>query len=155
MTTTAPAAERPAITLTTHSGPPRRGLPPLRLRVLVVDDNRDAADILGGFLSLAGADVRVCYDGGSAAAAVAAFRPDAGVFDLGMPGMDGCDLARAARAVAGDRPLLLLAVSGIDGEEAMNRAAAAGFDAHFAKPADPRALVAALSDFDQALHAGR
>jgi hypothetical protein len=97
-TTPNPAVEPPAITSTSHGGPPRPGIPPLRLRVLVVDDNRDAADILGGLLSLAGADVRVCYDAATAVAAVTAFRPDAGVFDVSMPGTDGCSLAAAVRA---------------------------------------------------------
>lgn len=147
------AAEPPAITTTAHRGPPRPGIPPLRLRVLVADDNRDAADVLGGLLSLAGADVRVCYDGAAAAAAVAEFRPDAGVFDLHMPGMGGCDLARAARGLAGVRPLLLVAVSGFGDEEAVRRTAAAGFDAHLTKPADPRALIATLSDFDRSFRA--
>ncbi|HYH64258.1 MAG TPA: response regulator [Urbifossiella sp.] len=120
---------------------------------MVADDNRDAADILGGLLSLAGADVRVCYDGAAAAAAVAEFRPDAGVFDLHMPGMDGCALARVARGLAGIRPLLLVAVSGVGDEEAVRRTAAAGFDAHLTKPADPRALIATLSDFDRSFRA--
>jgi CheY-like chemotaxis protein len=145
--------EPPAITTTTHNGPPRRGIPPRRLRVLVADDNRDAADILGGLLSLAGADVRVCYDGTTAAAALAEFRPDAGVFDLQMPGMDECELARVARGLAGIRPQRLVAVSGLGDDEAVRRTATAGFDAHMTKPADPRALIATLSDFDQSFRA--
>ena len=143
-----PPAEPPAITTTAHAGPPRPGIPPLRLRVLVVDDNRDAADVLGGLLSLAGADVRVCYDAAAGVAAAAAFRPDAGVFDVSMPGTDGCALAAAVRAGAGDRPVLLVAVSGLDEEAVLRRAGGAAFNVRMAKPAHPRELIATLSGFD-------
>ena len=135
-------------TTTAHAGPPRPGIPPLRLRVLVADDNRDAADVLGGLLSLAGADVRVCYDAAAAVAAAAEFRPDAGVFDVGMPGTDGCALA------AGARPVLLVAVSGLDEEAVLRRAGASAFNVRMAKPADPRELIATLSGFDLWLRSG-
>jgi CheY-like chemotaxis protein len=149
-----PPVEPPAITSTAHAGPPRPGISPLRLRVLVVDDNRDAADILGGLLSLAGADVRVCYDAVAAVAAAAEFRPDAGVFDVGMPGTDGCALAAAVRAGAGGRPVLLVAVSGLDEEAVLRRTGGSAFNVRMVKPADPRELIATLSGFDLWLRSG-
>jgi two-component system OmpR family response regulator len=159
MTNHTPAAARPdelpAITPTTYHGPPRPGISPLRLRVLVVDDNRDAADTLAGLLMLAGAEVRVCYDGATGAAAAAEFAPDVGLFDVNMAGMDGCALARAVRAGAGGRPLLLVAVTGVSDAAAKARTSAAGFDLHLTKPAAPRELVATLSNFDLRLRAER
>jgi CheY-like chemotaxis protein len=122
--------------------------------VLVADDNRDAADILGGLFMLAGAEVRVAYDGPSAAAIAVEFHPDAGVFDVNMPRMDGWELARRVRAATGGRPLLLIAVSGAGRPDAARQAAVAGFNLHLTKPADPRELVATLSEFDLWLRAG-
>ena len=67
----------------------------LHLHILVVDDNRDAADIIAELLKLLGADVRVCYDAQSALDLVPSFPLDAGLLDVHMPGMDGCELAAA------------------------------------------------------------
>lgn len=148
MPVTYPAVEPPVISFSTPSTPRRTGLPALRLRVLVVDDNRDAADTLGALLMLCGADVRVCYDGAAAAREASDFEPDVGLFDINMPWMNGCDLARRVRADAGLRPVLLVAVTGVTDPEAVRRTAGAGFNMHLTKPADPAALVATLADFD-------
>ena len=144
MTTTAPAAERPAITLTTHSGPPRRGLPPLRLRVLVVDDNRDAADSLARLIGDGEYDVRVFYDGTSALAGAAAAPPDATLLDVGLPGIDGYEVARRLRARADTAGALLVAVTGYGQDADVDRALAAGFDHHFVKPIDPNEVLGLL-----------
>lgn len=143
-----PAVEPPVITFASPSMPRRTGLPALKLKVLVVDDNRDAADTLGALLMLCGADVRICYDGVVAVRAAADFEPDVGLFDVNMPQVDGCELARRARAAAGHRPLLLIAITGVSDPNAVRRTAGAGFNMHLTKPADPAALVATLADFD-------
>ncbi len=143
-----PAIEPPAVSFAVRTAPERTGLPALRLRVLVVDDNHDAADTLGGLLLMCGADVRVCYDGPSAVRELDSFRPDVGLFDVNMPRMGGCELARRVRAAAGSRPLLLVAITGVSDQEAVRQTAAAGFNLHLTKPADPTGLVATLADFD-------
>ncbi|HEX4608408.1 MAG TPA: response regulator [Urbifossiella sp.] len=109
--------------------------------MLVADDNYDAADTLGGLLLLCGATVRVCCDGAEAAQLAEDFRPDVGLFDANMPGLDGCGLARRARDLAGRRPLLLVAITGVSDHEAQRRTAAAGFNLHLTKPADPAGLI--------------
>jgi CheY-like chemotaxis protein len=152
---TPPAAEPPAISFRSPAAPDRAAFPSLRLNVLVVDDNRDAADTLAGLLLLCGAAVRVCYGGEYAVQVAGEFRPDVGLFDVNMPGLDGCALARRVRTVAGDRPLLLVAVTGVGDYAAMCRTAAAGFNMHLTKPADPRELVATLAEFDAWLRAKR
>jgi CheY-like chemotaxis protein len=150
---TTPAIEPPVITFATQNTPRRTGLPALRLKVLVVDDNRDAADALAALLMLCGADVRVCYDGAAGVREAAAFRPDVGLFDVNMPRMSGCELAQRVRADAGTRPLLLVAVTGVSDPAAQRQTAGAGFNLHLTKPADPAGLVATLADFDWWLRA--
>lgn len=118
-----------------------------RLRVLVVDGMRDAADSLAELLTLTGSDARACYDAPAALAAAAEFRPDAWVFEPLLRGADGFDLARRVRAAAAGRPLFLAAVTVLGGEADVRRTAAAGFDLHLLKPADPAALLAALAAF--------
>lgn len=117
------------------------------LRVLCVDDNADSADSLGALLRLCGAEVEVCHDGPSAVAAFVTFAPQACVLDVTMPEMDGCELAEWIRSHAGDRPILIAAVTALDGTRAYEREADAGFDLHFTKPADPVELAEALRDF--------
>ncbi len=127
---------------------------PLALRVLVVDDNRDSADSMAMLLGMFGADVRACYDGATALQLAGDFVPNVGVLDVNMPIMDGCELARRLRDGSTGRPLLLVAVTGIGTAVARERTAAAGFDLHFDKPADPAALAATLSDFLHRLRHG-
>ncbi|MFO0797646.1 MAG: response regulator [Gemmataceae bacterium] len=147
MVTPPSSPEPPAVTFTSPSAVRRAHLPFLNLRVLVVDDNRDAADSLADLLRLCGADVRVCYNGRAALAAFDEFRPDAGLFDVNMPRMDGCELAERLRERGSDRPLFLAAITAIDGPEEAMREARAGFDLHLTKPADPARVVEALASF--------
>lgn len=119
----------------------------LTLRVLVVDDNRDAADTLADLLRLYGADVRVCYDAGSALETVREFPYDAAVLDVHMPGIDGCELARRLHASPGARRVLLVALTGVSDPAARKRTAEAGFDLHLTKTAAPEVLIAALEAF--------
>jgi CheY-like chemotaxis protein len=129
----------------------------LNLRVLVVDDNRDAADTLAELLKLYGADVRVCYDGQTGLELAAGFPFDAAVLDVHMPGLDGCELARRLPAIAGSRRVLLVALTGVSDPAARQRTAEAGFDLHLTKTAAPEVLIAALEAFSgwMADHPGR
>lgn len=117
------------------------------LRVLVVDDNRDAADSLGLLIELNGADVWVAYGGAEALTKAATFHPHVGLFDIDLPGMMGLELAREMRKQAAGGPLLLIAVTGVNSEDAVERTSAAGFDRHVTKPADPVELDRASWDF--------
>ena len=115
------------------------------LRVLVADDNRDAADSLQRILALYGHDVRVAYDGASAVRMVEQFRPRVAILDIGMPGTDGYDVARAVRARPGER-VALVALTGWGQETDRRRATEAGFDHHLTKPIDPDTLNRVLAD---------
>jgi PAS domain S-box-containing protein len=106
-----------------------------RRRVLVVDDNRDAAETLAELLRLEGHEVEVASDGASALERVRRTAPDAVLCDIGLPGMSGYEVAKAIRAEAGSA-VQLVAVSGYAQPEDLKRAIEAGFDAHVAKPPD-------------------
>src|SRR3954463_3591937 len=103
-------------------------------KVFVVDDNRDAADTLGMFLTLEGYDVRVAYDGDEAIREAGEFHPDVALLDIGLPGRDGYEIARPMRREQ-DGALMLIAVPGYSSEDDVKRAREAGFDFHFGKPA--------------------
>jgi PAS domain S-box-containing protein len=112
--------------------------PALR-RILVVDDNRDAADSLCMILKARGHEVRVAYDGLEAVGAAVAFQPDVVLLDIGLPKLSGYEAAPRIRAALGDR-VLLIAVTGWGQEEDRRRARDAGFDHHLTKPVDPAAI---------------
>ncbi len=114
------------------------------VRVLCVDDNSDTAESLAVMLQMTGFDARSCCDSTAAVVEAADFRPDACVLDVGMPGLDGFELARWLRAEFGPG-LRLIAVTGLPGAASDPRVADLGFDRVFAKPADPAALRAALT----------
>lgn len=111
------------------------------IRLLIVDDNRDAAELLGESLRDI-AETRVVFDGPSALALLATFRPDVALLDIGLPEMDGYDLARRIRAAAPDTRLI--AVSGYGREDDRRRSAEAGFVEHFVKPVDIAGLRGAV-----------
>jgi signal transduction histidine kinase/DNA-binding response OmpR family regulator len=119
--------------------------PPATRRVLVVDDNRDAAESLALLLGVAGHATRVSHDGPSALTTAAEFQPDAVLLDIGLPGMDGYEVARRLRAAPTTRRALLVALTGYGQIEDQRRAREAGFDHHLVKPADLEALAALLS----------
>jgi CheY-like chemotaxis protein len=119
----------------------------LPFRVLVVDDNRDAADTLAELLRLCGATVRVCYSGEEALDATDGHDFDAGVLDIHMPGIDGCELASRLRTAAEPHRVLLVALTGVSDDVARRRTAEAGFDLHLTKSSAPEVLVAALAAF--------
>ncbi|MFN8390121.1 MAG: ATP-binding protein [Bdellovibrionota bacterium] len=105
-----------------------------RHRILVVDDNRDAADSLGTLLELLGAKVTVTHDGPSALALLDSFRPTVLLLDIGMPDMDGNEVARRSRKQAPDQQFTLIALTGWGQEADRRRSKEAGFDYHLVKP---------------------
>jgi signal transduction histidine kinase len=117
------------------------GLP----RVLVVDDNRDAADSLAAVLKMLGAEVRVSNGGEAALEELGKFRPAAVFLDLGMPGMDGYETARQMRSREEGRAAMIVALTGWGQESDRRQTQAAGFNQHLVKPADLPALQAVLA----------
>ncbi|HET6883624.1 MAG TPA: ATP-binding protein [Pirellulales bacterium] len=122
-----------------HVGPQVRGR-----RILVVDDNVDAADSLAMLLRLEGHEAKAFYDGHAALAYAEANPPSIALIDLGMPKMDGCELARAMRARPGLQDVVLVALTGWGQPEDRQRTAAAGFDHHLVKPVDMKVLRSLL-----------
>jgi PAS domain S-box-containing protein len=133
------------------AGPPTAATPQVMRaagmrRVLILDDNRDSADALARFLSLHGHEVQAAYDGHSACAVAASFSPEVAVLDLGLPGMDGFEVARQLRLVPQLRGVRLVALTGLDSESDRQRAFDVGFDFHLCKPLDPLQLLHILSE---------
>jgi CheY-like chemotaxis protein len=115
-------------------------------KILIVEDNADAADTLRQLLELAGHRVRVAQDGVAGLEALLADPPEIALVDVGLPRMDGYELARRVRAsMTGRQPPLLVAVTGYGLAEDRNRALAAGFDEHLTKPVDAAALAGVLA----------
>jgi len=115
-----------------------------RRRVLVVDDNRDAADSLATVLRMSGAQVRVVHSGAEALHVLEAARPAIVLLDIGMPGMDGYEVARRIRERPGFADVRIVALTGWGQDEDRARSRAAGIDHHLVKPADIEALHALL-----------
>jgi len=113
-------------------------------RVLVVDDNRDAVELLSRLLARAGHRVEMARDASQALAVAEAFRPEVAILDIGLPVMDGYALARELRACLGSATPLLIALTGYGQEEDRRRSEEAGFASHVVKPVDARKLVRLL-----------
>jgi two-component system CheB/CheR fusion protein len=124
-------------------GSPQVLQPVAKRRVLVVDDNVDAADSQAMTLRLQGHEVEIAYDGPSALAAAESFRPEVVILDIALPNQDGYQLAAELRRMPGLTDLKLIAVTGYGHEEARDRARSAGFDHYVTKPAEP-GLIARL-----------
>jgi CheY-like chemotaxis protein len=129
--------------------PERAGLdahaPGAALRVLVVDDNQDAAHAMAMLLELEGHTVAVEHDPGRALARAADFGPDVCLLDIGLPGMDGYELARRLRASAPQAPATLIALTGYGNKYGRETSVSAGFDHYFVKPVKTAELMAVLS----------
>ncbi|MGH8318125.1 MAG: ATP-binding protein [Steroidobacteraceae bacterium] len=122
-----------------------------KLRLLIADDNKDAADTLALLLSLEGCDVRTAYSGHAAVSIAETFHPDVALLDIGMPEMDGFAAAKAIRRLHGGMKVCLVAVTGWGQEHDKRRSFEAGFAMHLTKPVDPdrlRALLARLQAGD-------
>jgi len=117
-----------------------------RRQVLVVDDNQDAAESLAGALSMLGYSVEIAHDGASALQKVHEFAPDVALLDIGLPVMDGYELAKKIRERG--LPIRLLALTGYGQPRDRERSAAAGFDLHLVKPIDLALLQGAIEGTD-------
>ena len=115
-----------------------------RPSLLIVDDNEDAADLLAEALEASGFEVRVAHDGPAALALMRDYHPQLGVLDIGLPMMDGYELARELHALVPEIQLVALTAYGLPGDRA--RAFEAGFVAHVVKPADVDRLIETLND---------
>jgi CheY-like chemotaxis protein len=127
------AAARPAARLAGDAGPPRAAAP---RRVLLVDDNRDSAESLAQLLRLFGHEVWQAYSGRDALALARAHRPDLVLLDIGMPDLNGYEVARQLRADSSYAVTTLVALTGYGSDEDRRRSLAAGFDGHLVKPID-------------------
>jgi two-component system CheB/CheR fusion protein len=114
-------------------------------RVLIIDDNADAAEALALLARSWGHEVAVAHDGPGALALAESFAPESALVDIGLPGMDGYELARRLREQPRYRDLMLVALTGYGREEDRNAARAAGFDVHLVKPAEIEALEGILA----------
>jgi PAS domain S-box-containing protein len=117
---------------------------PRRMRVLVVDDNRDAADSMRMLLEASGQEARAVYDGASAIEIAESFRPQVILLDIGMPSMDGYQVVRALRARGLSPAPIIAALTGWGQDSDKKRTRDAGFDHHFTKPVAPEELMAFL-----------
>lgn len=118
---------------------------PSGYRLLVVDDNQDAADSLAELLRLQGHEVRVAYSGVAALEMAKTYAPDVAFMDIGMPGMDGYEAARRMRQQPGPGKIVLAALTGWGQQEDRRRTAEAGFDHYLVKPPEREALDAVLA----------
>jgi two-component system CheB/CheR fusion protein len=122
---------------------------PRSLRVLIADDNRDSAESLGMLLELSGHEVVLAHDGLAALAVAAESQPDVALLDIGMPGMDGLQVAAALRREPWGADMMLIAITGWGQEEAKRLARSAGFDHHLTKPMDTAVLESLLAGVAQ------
>ena len=132
------------------NAPPRQTAPQVaapavrKKKVLIADDNQDAADSLAMLLRMEGHDVTVVYDGSRAVAAIETFQPEVAVLDIGMPELDGYEVAKQVRSSSVDALITLIAVTGWGQALDKTRAAVAGFDHHFTKPVELEDLAQVL-----------
>ncbi|MBW8831747.1 MAG: response regulator [Burkholderiales bacterium] len=116
-------------------------------RVLLIDDNVDAAESLAQLLALSGHDARTAGDGAQAMRVAQEFQPEVVFCDLGLPGMNGFDLARELRTLPFGRDIVLAALTGYGQPSDRENTARAGFDAHLVKPVDPSIIESFLDDY--------
>ena len=112
----------------------------LERRVLVIDDNEDAANATAMLIEDMGGDARVAYDGENALTMIQEYQPEVVILDIGMRGLDGYETCQRIRRVLGNR-VLLVALTGFGQEQDKEKATRAGFDVHLTKPADEAALA--------------
>ena len=122
------------------------------MRILIVDDNEDAADSLAALLSLDGYEVRVAYTGESALEFAREIPPDVVFLDIGMPEMDGLEVCRRLRSdcAPNEKRHVIVAVTGWGTQADRQRTREAGFDAHLVKPVEPHALQGLLQAIERA-----
>src|SRR5687768_2588225 len=118
--------------------------------ILVVDDHRDTADSLARLISGLGYHTKAVYDGGAAVKEAAAFQPDMALIDINMPGLDGYKTVSLIRQQRGAAHVILVAITGLSGDEDKRRAYESGFDLHVVKPISESKLRELLSLIDPA-----
>jgi signal transduction histidine kinase/ActR/RegA family two-component response regulator len=134
------------LTPTDSPAPASTAQPQQKLKILVADDNRDAASSLAMLLELMGHEVRIAYDGEEAVRLADEFRPRMVLLDLGMPKVDGYEACRQIRNHAWGAEMTLIAVTGWGQDEDRHKSTAAGFDGHLVKPVSPETLVQTFCD---------
>ena len=122
-----------------------------RLHILIIEDNSDAAEMLAVLLRMYGYDVGIAANAMTALGMVHTETPDVVLLDLGLPGMDGYELARRLSNYRPGKTPLLIAVTGYGREEDVRRSAEAGIDLHMLKPVDPVQLQTVLNRFQTAV----
>jgi CheY-like chemotaxis protein len=121
-------------------------------RVLLIEDNADARAMLRTILELAGHVVTECPDGPSGLTAALDVRPDVALIDLGLPGLNGYDVARGIRDSMPGHPIKLIAITGYGQAQDRVQALAAGFDAHLVKPVEPEKVLREVADTSHVPH---
>ncbi len=134
--------ERERLSLALEAG--RMGVCESSLRILIVDDNRDAADSLSEMLELMGNETGCFYDGQEGVDAALEFEPDVVLLDIGLPDMSGYEACRRIRQQPEGGQAMLIAITGWGAAEDRRRSKEAGFDHHMIKPVDPEGLIAIL-----------
>jgi CheY-like chemotaxis protein len=115
------------------------------MRILVIEDNKDAADSLKMLLGICGHEVRVAYTGPAGVQAATDWLPDAVLSDIGLPGLDGFEVARALRRLPGLAKARMVALTGYGADEDRRRGLEAGFDDFLVKPAEPDTIQRVLT----------
>ena len=134
------------------SAPPSNGVVPESMpaakprRILVVDDNTDAASSLAMLLKISGNEAHTANEGLEAIEVAEAFRPDVVLLDIGMPNLDGLEVCRRIRAQPWGRDMLMIALTGWGQEEDRRKSKDVGFDHHLVKPVDYPTLVRLLAE---------
>jgi CheY-like chemotaxis protein len=123
-------------------------------RVVVIDDNRDAATVMAMLVKTLGGECWFAFDGESGLQEIRHYHPDVVLLDIGMAGMDGYETCRRIRSELG-RDVVVVAVTGFGQDHDKEASARAGFDAHLTKPADPAALTKVLADLSEARRRSR
>jgi CheY-like chemotaxis protein len=125
--------------------PPPLDAPRVASRVVIIDDNQDAASTMSMLVEQLGGSARTAHDALSGLAAVHEFQPAIVFLDIGLPGIDGYEACRRLRQTRSERHLIIVAVTGWGQSQDKQRALDAGFDAHLTKPVDPMALARVLA----------
>ena len=125
---------------------PKQPPKPTRQRLLIVDDNQDAANSLAMLLKLQGHEVQVAHNGPTALEITKAYVPDVVFLDIGMPGMDGYEVARRLRQQNGLENVVLAALTGWGQQDDRRRTSEAGFNHHLVKPPEPREIERLLAE---------
>jgi len=115
------------------------------MRIVVIEDHKDTAELMVEILSQAGHEVRVAHSGGDGILAAQTLKADVVLCDVGLPDIDGYEVARRLRADAATARMRLVALTGYDGEDELQKARSAGFDRHVVKPIDPFELESLIA----------